>query len=81
MNYPTMSWKNKSTDLNNLQGTATFTLPQSPYYGKKNNLVVDLPDFKTAMDIFSFIEEAKRLGEKQGTLAARDAVESTLNNL
>lgn len=62
-----LSWRNNSTDQNNLSGVAVFTVDDITYdaYGpdiKATPLEMSLPSFKDAHEIFGLLEKAYNLG-------------------
>lgn len=58
-----MSWKNKSTDLNELQGEATYKVPSPIPWNRSIEAKVSLDSFKTAHELWGVLEAAYNLGK------------------
>lgn len=77
-----MSWKNRSTGVNELQGEATYKVPDPRGFGYINTEVtVSLDSFKTAHELWGVLEAAYNLGRASAQLEMAEQLRSIMKPL
>lgn len=80
-----LSWRNNSTDVNNLAGVAIFSMgPSYNSYGDPEDTLpveVPLPSFKDAHEIFGLLEQAYKLGRFHANKNIADVLRTTAREI